>query len=158
MQSSMSETDLQFLGDRLKSHYRELIVDAFIVNLNDRTILLQKRSLDRKLFPGFWDPVGGHLEEGESLAECLRREIREESTMTLNSILALVHQFEWDTDKSVLNLQFVCLATGTPTPEVGKVSEVRWVREDQLDELGPGALTPPLREGLLKAFNFMRMK
>lgn len=167
----MAEADLKFLGDRLRGHYREVIVDAFVWNqggnrgdnrsadsesaTGDNRLYMQKRSPTRKLFPNFWDPVGGHLEPNESLSECLRREMLEESGLKLDSIVALVHQFEWDTDRTVINLQFVCTASGEPTLEAGKVLEVRWLREEELAELGD-SLTEPMRQGLMKAFEFIR--
>ncbi len=41
-------------------------------------ILLGRRAVHRKLYPGLWDVIGGRVEEGESLASALERELREE--------------------------------------------------------------------------------
>ena len=53
-------------------------VEAIVFRRNSNTIeyLLLKRLPDRN---GFWQPVTGGLEEGETLVEALRREIREET-------------------------------------------------------------------------------
>jgi 8-oxo-dGTP diphosphatase len=41
-------------------------------------VLLVRRSLHRKAYPGLWSFPGGHVEENESLPEALARELREE--------------------------------------------------------------------------------
>jgi len=41
-------------------------------------LLLQHRSDDAPNFPGYWGPFGGAVEEGETLSEAVRRELKEE--------------------------------------------------------------------------------
>ena len=48
----------------------------------DGRILLGKRSPARLLYPGVWDMIGGHREDGESLDQTLRREFEEEIGVT----------------------------------------------------------------------------
>ena len=50
-------------------------------------IFMQRRSLDRDLFPGAWDIVGGHLESGEGILDALRREVTEETGWSLRRVL-----------------------------------------------------------------------
>src|SRR5436190_8776587 len=52
------------------------IVNALFVR--DGAVLLVRRSPHRSTYPGFWSFPGGHVEPGESLAEALVREVREE--------------------------------------------------------------------------------
>ena len=52
------------------------IVTAAIV-LQDNKVLLTRRALGQSL-EGYWEFPGGKVEEGESLQECLKREIFEE--------------------------------------------------------------------------------
>ncbi|RYZ71892.1 MAG: NUDIX domain-containing protein, partial [Proteobacteria bacterium] len=85
MKSKISEQDLLFLGERLRSHYREIVVDGFIYDPDKKAMLLQKRSPTRRLFPNFWDTLGGHLEGQESISECLKREVYEESGLHLTA-------------------------------------------------------------------------
>jgi len=42
-------------------------------------VLLTKRSINLRTFPGAWVLPGGHIELGESLEECVIREIYEET-------------------------------------------------------------------------------
>ena len=50
--------------------------------LRDGQVLLGFRSPDRTAYPGVWDAIGGHANAGESLAEALVREVREEIQVT----------------------------------------------------------------------------
>lgn len=52
------------------------IVNALLIRQGQ--VLLAKRSPRRKAYPGLWSFPGGHVEKGESLAEALVRELREE--------------------------------------------------------------------------------
>jgi mutator protein MutT len=56
------------------------IVNALLVR--NGTILLGRRSPERKAYPNRWSFPGGHVEEGESLDAALLREVREEVGVT----------------------------------------------------------------------------
>jgi len=147
---------LSELLSQVPKKYETIIVDGFPFDDQGR-LLMQRRSMNRKLFPGFWDAIGGHLEHGESIEEGLRREMREETSMDLVTIEGLVNRFEWASNPHALNLQFVCRATGTPVPEEGKVTELRWISRADLDDLHEW-LTPEMKKGALAAFDFLRHK
>ncbi len=53
---------------------------------NDEILLLLRDNKAEIPYPDMWDVPGGHLEEGESEQECIRREIREEMGIVLNDI------------------------------------------------------------------------
>jgi len=61
--------------------------------VRDGRVLLAKRSPTARHYPDVWDLFGGHVEEGESLEEALRREAREELDVELESFhpLGTVH-------------------------------------------------------------------
>jgi isopentenyldiphosphate isomerase len=51
---------------------------------SDEKILLQKRALTKKVFPGIWDiSVAGHIGAGEAILEAAKREIFEEIGLKL---------------------------------------------------------------------------
>ncbi|MPZ29501.1 MAG: NUDIX domain-containing protein [Rhodospirillales bacterium] len=52
------------------------IVNALLIK--GSMILLARRSPHRQAYPGLWSFPGGHVEDGESLADALDRELREE--------------------------------------------------------------------------------
>ena len=48
-------------------------------------VYLQRRTADRRLLPGIWDIVGGHLEAGETPEQALAREVEEETGLVVRS-------------------------------------------------------------------------
>jgi 8-oxo-dGTP diphosphatase len=53
------------------------------VLVRDARVLLCHRSADREWYPNVWDLPGGHIEPGESPADALVRELREELGVTV---------------------------------------------------------------------------
>jgi len=46
-------------------------------------LLLGHRHPQRRWYPDIWDLIGGHIEPGETAAEAIHRECREELTITI---------------------------------------------------------------------------
>jgi 8-oxo-dGTP pyrophosphatase MutT (NUDIX family) len=103
-------------------------VEAIIFRRNSNTIeyLLLKRLPDRN---GFWQPVTGGLEEGETRTEALRREIEEETGIkNLIRVIEGLYYFEFSDPN--LNQEYVYGVEVSSTEEVvldGKEHiEYRW--------------------------------
>jgi dATP pyrophosphohydrolase len=80
-------------------------VEAIIFRRNSNRIeyLLLKRLPERN---GFWQPVTGGVEEGETLTEALRREIREETGIeNLVRVIEDIYYFEFSDPN--LNKEYV---------------------------------------------------
>ncbi len=56
---------------------------CFVLNGDD--VLLMKRSPTRRVFPNRYNGVGGHIERDEDVLTSLRREVREETGLTVRS-------------------------------------------------------------------------
>jgi 8-oxo-dGTP diphosphatase len=82
---------------------------------------------------GYWEFPGGKCEPGESLADCLRRELQEElgaEAVIGEEIFTVTHDYP---EKSV-ELHFLsCRLIGEPTPLLGQ--EMRWVAREDLRSL-----------------------
>ncbi|WP_030416402.1 NUDIX hydrolase [Streptomyces sp. NRRL S-1448] len=72
-------------------------VGAVILNRRGEAFA-QKRSADRRLFPGAWDIVGGHVEPGETLLQALAREVTEETGWRLRRVRTLLGVTAWTGD------------------------------------------------------------
>ena len=97
--------------------------DAFLVTRRQRGVHLE----------GYWEFPGGKCEAGESLAECLRRELREEldtDATVGEEIFTVTHDYP---DRSV-ELHFLsCRLLGEPRPLLGQ--DMRWVLRAELTSL-----------------------
>jgi mutator protein MutT len=114
----------------------------------DGRILIARRPPGTHL-EGLWEFPGGKQEPGETLRECLIREIREELDILvepLSLIMTSAHQYA---DRSVVLHFFDCLIlSGEPRPDLGQ--ELRWVGPEELGLLSfpppDGALVEKLAE------------
>jgi dATP pyrophosphohydrolase len=103
-------------------------VEAIIFRRNGNKIeyLLLKRIPERN---GFWQPVTGGVEEGETRKEALHREIREETGVkNVITVIEGLHYFEFSDPN--LNQEYVYGVEVSPSEEIvldGKEhSEYRW--------------------------------
>ena len=98
-------------------------------------VVLQYRSPDRyKKWSGYAFP-GGHIEEGESLAESVIREVYEETGLTITNP-KLVAVKDWEPDEGGRYIVFCYKATEfTGQLRSSEEGEVSWVEKDQLEQL-----------------------
>lgn len=84
----------------------------------DGTYLFLRRSADFKSGPQDWDIPGGRIEADEALADALRREVIEETGLSLDTIdtlLAAQDIFVPSKDLHVVRLTYLANATGDIT-------------------------------------------
>jgi 8-oxo-dGTP pyrophosphatase MutT (NUDIX family) len=70
-------------------------VGALIQDEHHR-VYVHRRTAERRLLPGIWDIVGGHLERGETPERALARELEEETGWRLREIQSVVTDWEWE--------------------------------------------------------------
>jgi ADP-ribose pyrophosphatase YjhB (NUDIX family) len=95
-------------------------------------VLLGRRGVEP--FLGFWDTPGGFVEPGESLEECVRRELREEAgvEIAVGRLILSVPDTYGPTGDSTINTFYECrLLSGEPRPD-DDVAELRWFAADEL--------------------------
>lgn len=120
---------------------RACVVGGLIVR--GGRVFVMRRAPDRRLFPGGWDIVGGHVEPGETLWQALAREIEEETGWALARVRDVVEVFDWEVERDgqlrrKREFDFLVEVTGDldrPRLEADKVSEYRWLGCDDLDVL-----------------------
>jgi A/G-specific adenine glycosylase len=109
-----------------KPHFH---VTAALIWKNGK-ILIAKRPKGRH-FGGFWELPGGKQEKGESLRQCLEREIREELGMRVITGQALPMVSHEYTFKSISLHPFHC-APLEGEPKALGCEEIRWVAPSEL--------------------------
>ena len=77
----MPQTNQGVVGDRYSVIPRTLI---FITR--DDAVLLLKGSPTKRLWPGLYNGVGGHIEKGEGVLSAARRELKEETGLDVKQL------------------------------------------------------------------------
>jgi 8-oxo-dGTP diphosphatase len=121
------------------------------VRRRDRVLLL-RRAPDRRVWPGRLNGVGGHVEAGEELSASARREVREETGLTLASLrlAGLLHASEPGAPHGVVVVVFTAEPGPPPdaAPAASAEGELAWYPIDAVPaaELVPdvAALWPRL--------------
>ncbi|TCO46092.1 RimJ/RimL family protein N-acetyltransferase [Kribbella antiqua] len=102
-------------------------------------VYVQRRTAERRLLPGIWDIVGGHLETGETPEQALAREVEEETGWKVRDIVWTVSDWEWEHEGRVRReLDYLIAVDGDlsrPRLEEGKHDAAAWVGPDDLELL-----------------------
>lgn len=106
-------------------------------------LYLQKRPAWKDIQPGRWDTaVGGHVDYGETIAEALRREVREELGITEFTPEAVaVYEFCSERECELVHVyRAVCDGPVRPSDELdgGRF----WSPQEIRENLGNGTFTP----------------
>jgi mutator protein MutT len=111
------------------THKKRIEVTAAIIR-HEGKILITERPEGRHL-EGLWEFPGGKKEPGETLEECVIREIREELGVQIKPyklLLSVTHEYE---TKIVELYPFICsIVNGSPAPLEGQ--KMRWVDPEEL--------------------------
>ena len=120
-------------------------VHIWIIDEDNKCILLQKRCPDKNLFPNMWDiSVGGHVSSGEDTLVAAKRELSEELGLDPDS-----YKFEYVdvikekfVDGDIVSNEYVTIykiigdiKIEDMTLQKEEVSEARWFSRDELDSL-----------------------
>ncbi|OGX39622.1 MAG: hypothetical protein A3C53_06095 [Omnitrophica WOR_2 bacterium RIFCSPHIGHO2_02_FULL_68_15] len=119
-------------------------VGIALITEGPRVLVTQRRPGDS--FPGYWEFPGGTREPGETLEECVVREMREELGVTVavdGPGPEVVHRYP---DRTVRLVGFWCrVAAGVPAPL--EASDCRWVTAPELAQYQ----FPPASDPLIDA-------
>lgn len=122
--------DLVAFSQEARRVGRRLVVGAIVTDGAGR-VFLQRRAPTRALFPGAWDIVGGHAEEGEDALAALVREVEEETGWRIADLGPVVKLTDWSAG-GVLRREVDLLVTVegdvmAPAIEAGKHDLWRWI-------------------------------
>lgn len=96
------------------------------------SFILIARRFDDAHLGGLWEFPGGSLEEGETLEQCLAREIREELNLSVR-VGRRAHSVRQVYPEREIELHFFYCTPVAGTPEALGCQEFRWVQAHELD-------------------------
>jgi len=108
-----------------------IVVAAAVVEREGR--FLVTRRIKGTHLEGLWEFPGGKCDAGESLDQCLQREIAEELVARVSvgeEIFRITHEYP---GRSITLHFFACSLTGDPRPLIGQ--EMQWVARKDLRSL-----------------------
>lgn len=103
-----------------------------IIRKNDSKILLVKRSEQDNFFPGIWETVGGGMKEKENPQSALRREIKEETNLSVKVREPFnVFTFKNEKKEFKVGITFICDYESGEVALSEEHADYKWV--DPLD-------------------------
>lgn len=123
-------------------------VGVVVVALGDDGVLrflVGRRSETSKRGPGVWALPGGMLEDGETIAQCVHREVREETGLTveveaedefMDCAIGVSHHYPRENHLTVWAMAY-CTGGEPQVMEPTKCQEWRWVTLQEFLDLTP---------------------
>jgi 8-oxo-dGTP diphosphatase len=113
-------------------------------------LLLLRRAPSQRFLPGAWDIPGGHVEDGETLVEALRREVREETRLPVK-IGRPFHAWTYGVRGRVVEVDFLGRTTSRLVPRLNprEHSEFAWVGREKVGRYGGQPIHPCLRPAFI---------
>ena len=101
----------------------------------DGKILMIKRAKEDR-GAGFWTPVTGSVEAGESILDAVKREVREEVRLEIAPVKE-IWQCPTMNNEFLLYWWLVSWVSGNVVPEPSEVEEFRWLSIEEILQLTP---------------------
>lgn len=141
----MSKNPQKILKDRY-----HVVPRSIIFLIKEGKVLLQKGSPDKKIYPGLYNGIGGHIERGEDILSGAKRELEEETGLSCSD-LVLAGTISIDVNETEGILLFVF--TGSDfTGELTHSEEgtLQWIEISQLETLSMVEDVPELIEHVMR--------
>lgn len=99
-------------------------------------LFLQKRTMSKDIYPGFWDlAAGGVVLAGESYEESAKRELREELGVAGVQLRRLFDQYYEDKNNKVWGRIFACTSEGPFTLQAEEIDYGRFMSLAEIEQL-----------------------
>lgn len=102
---------------------------AVLIEKDGELLFAQRRFKPKK---GYWDTPGGFIEAGETAEECVRREIREETTLEVEVETMLGSKDDLYGDEPTINFIYLTkILNGTPQAK-DDVATLKWFTPQEI--------------------------
>ena len=106
---------------------------AFLpIDKEKKKILISKRSMNKKYFPGFWEVIGGNLEFGEDFRDCIIREVKEEINCRIKDLQHLHSRAMYLNGLMYITIAYYGELLDNPIFNKDEISEIKWISEEEL--------------------------
>lgn len=112
-------------------------VKVLLKNKQGKYLLLKRSLVKYPEINGRWDIVGGRIDAGTPLLDNLKREVKEETGLTLNSDPTLIAAQDIlpGSKKHVVRLTYVADIKGKPKLDAVEHEEYKWFSLEEIKEL-----------------------
>ena len=113
---------------------KSICVCAAVI-VRDDMVLVTTRPPGQEM-SGRWEFPGGKIESGESPAECLKREIKEELDLDIRIFDTMfISEYEYPGKKVHIRFMRCCAVSGTAQPTPLEGQEWAWIKRNALPEI-----------------------
>jgi len=113
--------------------YPRLSPAMMVLVTRGRELLLARA---QRFPPGMYSALAGFVEPGETIEDCIRREVREEVGIDIDNITYFASQ-SWSFPHSLMIAYTAEYAGGELTPDQTEIAEARWFPWDAVPDLPP---------------------
>ncbi len=123
------------------------IVLGIIFDTKTKKILIGKRKDNKDINGLSWAFPGGRPEHGEELEEAIKREVKEETNIDVES-MGVIFAKTYPEKRDLLAIYFLCGIVGGKENANEDFSEVKWVSPKELKKYFTTSFHPKLQEYL----------
>jgi len=106
-----------------------LLAGAFVTDESGRLLLLRRSK--GQFMEGYWEIPSGHVEAGEGIEDAVRREVSEETGLTVQTVAPLLGEFSYRNGSGSLSLLKNYPVTVTGTARLSdEHDDMRWVADE----------------------------
>ncbi|MFI0451189.1 NUDIX domain-containing protein [Actinomadura sp. 6N118] len=100
-------------------------------------LLVARRGMQRRLFPGLLEGCGGQLRRSETFADGIRRHFRQELGLDVQVLedLHLFYAIREPGEPLIPGIRFLCKRVSNREPASANHSELRWISEEEFMDL-----------------------
>lgn len=134
----------------LKGRY-QVVPRSIILLVKDGRVLLQKAPETKKIFPGFYNGIGGHIERGEDVLSGAVRELKEEAGISCDDLCLMgTIMIDVEDEQGILLFVFYGKKIQGDIMDSDEGS-LHWIEINALDSIKVVEDIPELVEKVIKA-------